>query len=153
MHQIVEPPWLEAARAEAGVRTYPPGECNPRISEYHIGTNISGYDDKVSWCSSFVNWTLGKVGIVGTQSALARSWLEWGQPLEVPILGCVVVLWRVDPTSWKGHVGYYLRHDSQSIYLMGGNQLESVREHSYALETVLSYRWPPGINLPFDSAP
>ena len=26
---------------------------NPRITAYHAGTNIEGYDDKVSRCSSF----------------------------------------------------------------------------------------------------
>lgn len=151
MNQIEAPAWLSIARAEAGVRTAPSGESNPRITEYHTGTNISGYDDKVSWCSSFVNWSLGRAGILGTQSALARSWLEWGESLAAPTLGCIVVLWRDEPTSWKGHVGYYLRHDSKSIHLLGGNQLESVCEHSYPLESVLSYRWPAGINLPFDA--
>ena len=146
MHPSPEPPWIEVARAEVGVKTYPLGQCNPRITEYHTGTNIHGYDDKVSWCSSFVHWALGRTSIAGTRSALARSWLEWGQTLEVPVSGCVVVLWREDPTSWKGHVGFYLRHDAESIYLLGGNQLESVREHSYPLDTVLSYRWPLGVS-------
>lgn len=77
---------------------------------------------------------------------LESPWLDWGQPLELPVLGCVMVLWREAPTSCKGHVGYYLRHDAESIYLLGGNQLESVCENVYALETVLSYRWPMGVN-------
>ena len=52
------PPWLSIARAELGVCTFPPGRSNPRITDYHHGTNIQGYDDKASWCSSFVNWSL-----------------------------------------------------------------------------------------------
>jgi uncharacterized protein (TIGR02594 family) len=62
------------ARAECGVRACPPGQSNPRITAYHEGTNIQGYDDKVSWCSSFVHWVLARVQIAGTGSALARSW-------------------------------------------------------------------------------
>lgn len=136
------PPWMPIAAAETGVAQYPPGHSNPRITEYHAGTNIRGYDDKASWCSSFVNWCLTQVGIAGTGSALARSWLEWGQSLTEPIPGCLVVLSRDDPASWKGHVGFYLRSDAQHIYLLGGNQLEQVREHFYPMASVLGYRWP-----------
>ena len=138
-----EPPWLRLARAEAGVRPYALGASNPRITQYHEGTSIHGYDDKVNWCSSFVHWSLGQAGIRGTGSALARSWLEWGQSLPAPVPGCVVVLWREDPSSWKGHVGYYLHHDAQHIHLFVGDQLESVREHTNPVDTVLGYRWPP----------
>lgn len=138
------PRWLEIAFAEVGVSVHPPGSSNPRITEYHAGTNIAGYDDKASWCSSFVNWSLAEAGVVGTGSALARSWLDWGEPLEQPVLGCIAVLWREAPTSWRGHVGYYLREDDEHVYLLGGNQLEQVREHFYPKSTVLAYRWPSG---------
>jgi uncharacterized protein (TIGR02594 family) len=138
------PPWLEVALAEVGVSCFPHGSCNPRIAEYHTGTNIAGYDDKASWCSSFVNWTLGQAGIVGTRSALARSWLAWGEALDKPVTGCIAVLWREEPSSWKGHVGFYLREDDECVHLLGGNQLGQVREHHYARDMVLAYRWPEG---------
>lgn len=135
-------PWLAIATAEIGVAQFPAGQSNPRITQYHKGTNIRGYDDKASWCSSFVDWCFGQLGIAGTSSALARSWLEWGAPLAVPVPGCIVVLSRDDPSSWKGHVGFYLRSDDEFVYLLGGNQLEAVREHFYPIESVLAYRWP-----------
>ncbi len=138
------PVWLLAAQAEKGVSTYPPGQSNPRITEYHALTALRGYDDKASWCSSFMNWVFVQVGMTGTGSALARSWLDWGQPLEQPVPGCVVVLHRDDPASWKGHVSFYLRTEGERIFLFGGNQLDAVREHSYPLNSVLGYRWPHG---------
>jgi uncharacterized protein (TIGR02594 family) len=141
-HKVEVPRWLEIAIAEIGVSAHPAGSCNPRVTEYHEGTNIAGYDDKASWCSSFINWSLGQAGITGTGSALARSWLEWGESLDRPVLGCITVLWREQPTSWRGHVGYYLREDNEFVYLLGGNQLEQVREHFYPKATVLGYRWP-----------
>lgn len=134
--------WMAVARAEMGVAQYPTGHSNPRITEYHADTNIRGYDDKASWCSSFVNWCLAQTGIVGTNSALARSWLVWGDEIDSPIPGCIAVLSRDNPGSWKGHVGFYLRHDARYVYLLGGNQLEEVREHFYPVHSVLSYRWP-----------
>ena len=133
---------MPIAVQETGVRTYPPGQSNPRVTEYHANTNIAGYDDKASWCSSFINWTLAQAGIAGTGSALARSWLDWGQPLEQPRFGCIAVLSRDDPTGWKGHVGFFLRSDDNHVYLLGGNQLDQVREHFYPKAAVLGYRWP-----------
>ena len=138
------PPWLLVAQCESGVKTFPAGQSNPRITEYHDLTNLRGYDDKASWCSSFVNWTFAQVGMAGTGSALARSWLDWGQPLAQPVTGCVVVLMRDDPESWKGHVSFFLRVDDTHVFLFGGNQLDAVREHSYPLASVLGYRWPEG---------
>jgi len=135
-------PWLRLARAEIGVRSHPAGSSNPRIAAYHAGTNIAGYDDKANWCSSFVQWALAGVGIAGTGSALARSWLAWGAPLDEPRAGCIAVLWREDPQGWKGHVGFFLRLAGDDVVLLGGNQLEAVREHRYPRAQVLAWRWP-----------
>lgn len=135
-------PWMYAAAGEYGVRRFPAGQTNLRIVEYNSHTNLRGYDDKVSWCSSFVNWCLAQSGMAGTGSALARSWLEWGVPLESPVPGCIVVLTRDAPISWKGHVGFFLRMEEDFVVLLGGNQLEEVREHRYPVGSVLSYRWP-----------
>lgn len=136
------PPWMRVARAEVGVRSAPPGQNNPRITAYHAGTNIAGYDDKAAWCSSFVNWCLAEVGLRGTGSALARSWLDWGEALEAPRLGCIAVLTRDDPRPWTGHVGFYLRHEGERIVLFGGNQLDCVCENDYPAASLLAYRWP-----------
>ena len=135
-------PWLRVARAEIGVRALPAGSSNPRITEYHAGTNVAGHDDKVSWCASFVQWCLARVGIGGTGSALARSWMAWGVPLDEPRVGCIAVLWRDDPQGWKGHVGFFLRDEGDEVVLLGGNQLEAVREHRYPRIQVLAWRWP-----------
>ena len=135
-------PWLRVARGELGVRNFPAGSSNPRITAYHAGTAIAGYDDKANWCSSFVDWALRQVVIAGTGSALARSWLDWGEPLDAPRPGCIAVLWRDDPASWKGHVGFFVHEDGDEVVLLGGNQLESVREHRYPRANVLGYRWP-----------
>ena len=139
---MTEPPWLTIARAEIGVRAHPPGSSNPRIAEYHAASQRPRYDDKASWCSSFLNWTLAGAGIEGTASAVARSWLDWGRALAEPVPGCIAVLWRDDPQSWKGHCGFFLRFEGDTIVLLGGNQLGEVREHAYPRACVLGYRWP-----------
>jgi uncharacterized protein (TIGR02594 family) len=103
---------MPVATTESGVRRFPAGETNPRIVEYNNQTNLVEYDDKISWCSSFNKWCLARARVRGTESALARSWLNCGVALESPICDCITVLTRDDPTSWKGHVGVYLRHDA-----------------------------------------
>jgi uncharacterized protein (TIGR02594 family) len=145
---FVHPPWLSIAAGELGVTQFPAGQSNPRITEYHQGTNIHGYDDKASWCSSFVDWCLAQSGATGTGSALARSWLEWGQSLEEPVVGCIVVLSRDDPKGWRGHVGFFLREEGALVHLLGGNQLGQVREHLYPKTSVLGYRWPATADSP-----
>ncbi len=139
---VAWPAWMLHAFAEQGVRRYAPGASNPRIVEYNECAGLARYDDKVSWCSSFANWCMARAGLRGTGSGLARSWLEWGRPLDTPVPGCVVVLTRDDPDGWRGHVGFYLRHDADDIYMFGGNQLDEVRELAYPADTVLGYRWP-----------
>jgi uncharacterized protein (TIGR02594 family) len=136
------PVWLSVALQEQGIRRYGVGDCNPRIAECNNCTQLAGYDDKISWCSSFLNWCMKQSGVRGTGSALARSWLTWGQRLEQPRYGCVAVLTADDAVDWKGHVGLFLRIDADNVYLFAGNQLEEVRELAYPRDRVLSYRWP-----------
>jgi uncharacterized protein (TIGR02594 family) len=136
------PIWMDIAFKERGVKRYGAGECNPRIAGYNETTQLAGYDDKIAWCSSFLNWCMKQSGIAGTRSALARSWLTWGNELAAPIYGCVAVLTADDAVEWKGHVGFFLRSDAHNVYLFGGNQLEEVRELAYPLDRVLAYRWP-----------
>lgn len=142
MTTLPEAPWLLHARSEQGVRTFAPGRSNPRITAYHAGTNIAGYDDKAAWCSSFVQWCLARCGIAGTGSALARSWLEWGRALDEPRHGCIAVLTRDDPKGWRGHVGFHLRSEGDDVVLLGGNQRDSVCEHRYPARSILGWRWP-----------
>lgn len=141
------PPWLEVARSEFGVATMPEGQSHPRVEEYHRTVTDRGWNDKVPWCSSFLNWCFLRAGIPGTNSGLARSWLNWGTALETPRVGCLVILWRDDPASEKGHAGFFLRQDEARVYLWGGNQLGAVCENSYPREMILGFRWPPEVVL------
>lgn len=134
--------WMAVAEGEIGIKTFADGESNPRITEYHNGTNIAGYDDKAAWCSSFVNWVLNQSGYAGTNSALARSWLDWGTPLVKPRFACITILEREQADGWQGHVGFFLKTEGNRIFLLGGNQLKEVRQHHYPQSSVLGFRWP-----------
>ncbi len=121
-----DPPWMAIASSEMGVKEYPGNGENPRIVEYLQSTNLSAPDsarDETPWCSAFANWCVEKSGYAGTDSAWARSWLNWGAAIAKPRHGCIAVLQR-DVNN--GHVGFYLSATASGIKLLGGNQSNAV---------------------------
>lgn len=136
------PPWLNEAIGELNTVEISGNKHNPRIIEYHQTTSLKAKDDETSWCSSFVNWCFKQVGIEGTNSAAARSWLNWGRVLEEPKRGCVVIFWRVSIKSWQAHVAFYIGETKDHILCLGGNQNNTVNISKYPKKRLLGYRWP-----------
>lgn len=139
----MEPDWLMRARREIGVKERPGEKHHPRILEYHAATRLHAVADEVPWCSAFACWVMEQSGIASTRSASARSWLGWGQPLLVPMPGCIVVLER--PTAdnpGSGHVAFYLGQQDGKLLLLGGNQANQVCMRPYPEDRVIGYRWP-----------
>jgi uncharacterized protein (TIGR02594 family) len=132
-----EPPWITIARAEVGVKEFMPGD-NPRIVEYHKVTNYAASSDSVPWCASFVGWCLEKSKIPSTKSARAKSYLDWGMELDTPKFGCITVFNR----DSGGHVAFYIDEDQESIFVLGGNQNDSVKVSAYPKNKLLGFRWP-----------
>lgn len=115
--------WMDVARAEIGVRDFPGPRYEPR------------------------NWCMLKSGNAGTIGADAPSWLTYGQQLATPQDGSIVVLWREDPKSWKGHVGFFQEFEGNRERLLGGNQgggvgWDELCITTFPVERVLGYRWP-----------
>jgi uncharacterized protein (TIGR02594 family) len=146
------PPWLELARQEArmGVKEIPGEEHNAHIVTYGTAVGLYVTTDEVPWCSNFVNWIFMQLEMKRTASARARSWLEWGIPLQNPALGAVVVFKRgtgpqpgKDVIEAPGHV--FLLTDMLepgTVTGIGGNQGNRVCERTYSLDDVLDIRWP-----------
>jgi uncharacterized protein (TIGR02594 family) len=141
--------WMAIAEAEKGVHEIPGIANEPRVLEYLSATKNLGLQeaskDETPWCSAFVNWCLKQAGYEGTNHALARSWLDWGQPIEIPRRGCIVVFQRA---QIFGHVGFYLEDTEYSIKILGGNQqnqdtlLYEVSEKYFPKSDWLGYRIP-----------
>jgi uncharacterized protein (TIGR02594 family) len=114
---------------------------NPEILKYFQSI---GYDwvkeDETAWCSAFVNWVAKVCGHKYSGKLNARSWLDVGTPVEFPILGDVVILWRESPNSWKGHVGFYINETGNNYWILGGNQMNSVRISQYPKNRILGFR-------------
>jgi len=147
------PPWLLVARLEESLRVQElPGVAHEeRILMYHDYTSLDADTDEIPWCSSFVNYcvqTCG-MGLKGTNSARARSWLAWGSSLSYPALGCIAVMKRggagqpgKDVLDAMGHVGLFDGFDRQGRpRITGGNQSNRVNTKPYPSERILDYRW------------
>src|SRR3990172_8594324 len=82
-------------------------------------------------------------GSRSTRRANARSYLDYGEAVDEPRYGDLVVLWRDEPKGTKGHVGFYGgRHGRDKLWIWGGNQANGVCWALYGLGRVLAYRRP-----------
>ena len=135
---------LKIAIQEIGVKEIEgPQGHNLRIIDY---AHESGFtwvnDDETPWCSIFMNWCAKKASLQRSEAANARSWQLTGQATENPEPGDVVVFWRQDPLSWKGHVGIFMGYSKnrKRIYCLGGNQGNQVSITAYDSKRLLAFR-------------
>ena len=137
-------PWMPIAEKEKGTHEIPGPGANPRIvDDYFSATNLKPKDDVTAWCSAFVNWCLKQAGYKGSGKATAASFLGWGEEIDEPVRGCIVVFKR----EGGNHVGFYLGETEKNIILLGGNQeneqgVFEVSEKGYAKSDWLGYRLP-----------
>jgi uncharacterized protein (TIGR02594 family) len=107
---------------------------------------------QIEWCAAFVNSVLHSSDHLGSESVseyplMARSFLEWGDPVDHrkqnPQPGDIVVFPR-GRQSWQGHVGFYV--DTVTVdgkvywQILGGNQKNSVRIDLYDPNRALGVR-------------
>jgi uncharacterized protein (TIGR02594 family) len=135
------PGWLELAYDELGETEELGPLTNPQIEKYFSFTKYPFRNDEDPWCAAFVTYCLENSGIKSTKSASAKSYLNWGHELEEPRLGCVVVLARGNDPRF-GHVGFFIKEDSITVDVLGGNQKNSVCVMKFLKNKILSYRWP-----------
>ncbi len=133
-----DPPWLAFARIQLGTREVPGSGNNPSVIDYYAeAAHPEIKQDSVAWCAAFVGAMLKRAGIKPSGSLMARSYLDWGVPLEKPRLGCIVVFKRGAPPS--GHVAFYV---GGNVKVLGGNQGDAVTIATMRRDSVLGFRWP-----------
>lgn len=134
---------LKLAFEELGTKEIPGSDDNQRIVDYASESGISGVeDDETPWCSIFVNWVCHKLGLEKSDKPNARSWAGVGKEIFKPKPGDIVVFWRESPTSWKGHVAFFLGYsgDLSQVYCIGGNQGNAVSIAAYDASKVLHFQ-------------
>jgi len=110
-------------------------------------------DDKVPWCSAFVNWIAWNLRLPRSKSLRARSWLLVGKeiPLNDAEIGFDIVILKrgggkqpgPEVINAPGHVGLFAGfpyYSPDRINLLGGNQNDSVNISSYEINRILGVR-------------
>lgn len=134
---------VEIALSQYGVKEIAGEKDNQTIVDYFKDIGHKWVkDDETAWCSAFANWVALKAGCEYSGKLNARSWLNIGQEVTEPQLGDVVVFWRDKPSSWKGHVAYFISYseDKKYIYCLGGNQGNMVCIKAYDASRLLGFR-------------
>lgn len=103
---------------------------------------------QTEWCAAFINAILARHGIPGSDSVsehplLARSFLDWGESVDEPRRGDIVIFSRGNQ-NWQGHVAIYLNtieRNGRTYYrILGGNQNDSVNVSEYPVNALLGIR-------------
>jgi len=141
-------------RDHDGVKEIPGPDDHPLILEALATCDNLGQwaknRDETAWCSAIVNLAMTRSGYVGTNHALASSWLDWGMELVGPQIGCVTIIRRKGGASdartgsRRGfHVSLFEEALDDGLWLRGGNQRDSIKLSFYPRSKydILGHRW------------
>lgn len=134
----------ELAKKEIGTVEWAKGD-NPKVVAYFADSGNAGVkNDETAWCAAFVGAMLARSGVKGTGKLNARSYLEWGQPVERKDAkpGDVVIFKRGN-SSWQGHVAFFVKDKGALIEVLGGNQSDAVNVKGYQASQLLGIRRAP----------
>lgn len=117
-------------------------------------------NDEVAWCGLAVAVVMKRAGkpIDAVGNILSsRAWIKFGEPVDRPGLGDVLVFWRGSPSSWQGHVGLYVGEDATAYHVAGGNQSNAFTIARVAKDRLVGarrpiYRNPPPTAKPYKIA-
>lgn len=95
--------------------------------------------DEVPWCSGFINYICWLLRLPRSKSLAAVSWLNVGTVINFPDAkpGFDIVVLK---SNIGHHVGFFSGVDSGILYLLGGNQANSVSVSGFNLKQVLGIR-------------
>jgi uncharacterized protein (TIGR02594 family) len=115
---------------------------NPKIVEMYASVGHSHVEhDDVAWCAAFVGHCLETAGIRSTRQLNARSYLDWGMPVEIAEArqGDIAVIPR-GGSGWQGHVFFIDRIEGPWVWGLGGNQDDAVTVKRYPVAKLLGVR-------------
>lgn len=138
--------WMRHAIEELGTRELPGDEANPLILRYAAGITDDYQDDDIPWSGLFVAWVLRSAGYEIPSAPLAsRSWTNWGEAVEIPRPGALLVFWRQSRDGYQGHVGFMVGEDVEHYHVLGGNQENTVSIATVSKDRLLAARMPPNM--------
>ncbi len=137
-----EPKYLSLARSHIGLKELTGSNDHPLILSAWVKLN-AGWLYKEAWCGLGVGYCLDAFGYAIPKAFYrAKAWLDWGERLDEPCLGCVVIFDR----KGGGHVGFPIAKDHAGrLRVLGANQKNQVSVEPFETKRVLGYRMPFGV--------
>ncbi len=133
---------FDIARGYIGTTEGPGPANNPAVMEMYASVGHDWVEhDSVAWCAAFVGHCLEMAGIRSTRKLTARSYLDWGVPVEIADVqpGDIGVIPR-GASSWQGHVFFIDRIEGAWVWGLGGNQSDAVNIKRYPVSKLLGVR-------------
>ncbi len=133
---------FDIARSYIGTSEGPGPADNPVIMEMYASVGHEWVEhDNVAWCAAFVGHCLEQAGIKSTRKLTARSYLDWGVPIDVADAqqGDIGVIPR-GRSSWQGHVFFIDRMEGAWVWGLGGNQDDAVTVKRFPVSKLLGVR-------------
>lgn len=140
-------PWMKTAEGYIGQKEIPGARNNPVIMKFFVESGHPEIkDETTAWCSAFANAVMFENGYEGTKNLLARSWLKWvnGEAPSTPRFGDIAVFQRGNDPVF-GHVAFFVKWDNEWIWVLGGNQSNSVSITKIARSKLLGFRRPKNV--------
>ena len=141
--------WMIEAERHIGQKEIAGAKSNPWILNlwFKFVPWLGKPDDSaVPWCGTFIAHCLKNTGhVVPKAWYRALAWLDWGQRIENPVVGCIVVFSR----KGGGHVGFVVgKNRNGNLMVLGGNQGDAVAISAFDKNRVVGYRWPSDAMIP-----
>jgi len=133
---------FDLAQSYIGTTEGPGPADNPIIMEMYASVGHDWVEhDSVAWCAAFVGHCLERAGIQSTRKLTARSYLDWGVPVDVADAqqGDIGVIPR-GSSRWQGHVFFIDRIEGAWVWGLGGNQDDAVNVRRYPVSKLLGVR-------------
>lgn len=129
-----------------GIKETPGPDDNPVILDWakEVNRAVAGWyvDDSSAWCGLFCAVIAKRAGYQppdGFDAIRAKSWSKWGMPVQVPMLGDILVFSR----DGGGHVGLYVGEDKDAYHVLGGNQSDMVKVSRISQNRLIAARRSP----------
>lgn len=150
-------PILDVAETYLGTAEFPGAKQSPKILKMFADTgNAWVQSDETPWCAAFVGAVLAQCGIKGTGKLNARSYLDWGQRIDLRDArqGDVVILSRGNDKT-QGHVAFlYVKSiNGSTVELLGGNQGDRVSVAHFPVSRIIGVRRAPETQKPDRATP
>lgn len=142
------PAWLTIARAFKGTKEAPGSVDNTLILNW--AREAGGWEatyykhDSIPWCGLFIAICMKRAAQpVALDYLAAKNWAVWGQKLEKPVPGAVMVFER----PGGGHVAFYEGEDATTYLITGGNQGDMVCTERIQKNRCVAMRWPANVPI------